>query len=941
MAVSRVFLDWRRPCLPAAAEWLLDRDTQAGLADLTGVVVALPGSRAGRRLLELLVATAEDREVELAPPKITTVGWLADLLVDSGLPTANETQRTLAWAQALRTERADALAPLLAAPPAPDDFAGWLALAETLARLHEELAGERLDFSGAAQAVERRGLPREVARWKLLARLQLAYLARLAEFGLADPFHALETALHQKRFAARTEVVLVAATEMHRLLRDLLAASGANVTALTFAPASMGDRFDSWGQVAPPAWLAAAVDVPIGRTEFVEGPGDQAAATVRQLGRWGDRFTTDRIVIGVPDVEVVPHVEQHCRAAGLATHYPQARPLTRHTSVRLLAAAADYLASPEGIAGRRYRDFATLLRHPEIERWLTARHAGDAEHVDWLTELDAYQQRHLPVTVGAEWLGPADDCRRLRMAFADVEVLLGSLAGGARPLRDWAEPIAGLLTAVFGAEPLDESSPEQHALLTACDALHDVLYEFASVALALAPRVSASEAIRWLLRRVDGVYLAPTQRYDAIELLGWLELALDDAPALAITGLNEGLVPSSVNADAFLPNWLRSELGLFDNDRRYARDAHAFGSILASKQELRIVAGRRTSDGGPLAPSRLLLACEPVEMARRLQKFQQRGTGGAAGLPRDAMPTAERKGQAPPGLQIPKPFALPAPIKSLGVTAFRDYLACPYRFYLRHVLKLRSSDDSARELDAGAFGNLVHAALEAFGQHETAHSTSPEEIGRFLESQLDAAVATDFGANPPAAVRVQVAQLRRRLLAFADWQSGWAAQGWRIQRTEAWLDKRQARLSVDGEPMPIRGRIDRIDRHEATGEWAIFDYKTSDSGAAPEATHRRSGEWIDLQLPLYRRLSEAECGPTPKLGYILLPKDPSKTGAAFVDWSAADLAEADAVADDVVRGVRQAKFWPPADPPPAFFDEYAAICQDDQYAHVALEDDDR
>jgi len=45
-------------------------------------------------------------------------------------------------------------------------------------------------------------------------------------------------------------------------------------------------------------------------------------------------------------------------------------------------------------------------------------------------------------------------------------------------------------------------------------------------------------------------------------------------------------------------------------------------------------------------------------------------------------------------------------------------------------------------------------------------------------------------------------------------------------------------LDVPGEaPMPIRGVIDRVDRHERTGAWRIIDYKTGERGAGPLETH--------------------------------------------------------------------------------------------------------
>ena len=60
---ERHWLDWSKPCLPAAAEWLVaGRDAESGVCDLRGVVCVTPGRRAGRVLAELLIEAAERRE---------------------------------------------------------------------------------------------------------------------------------------------------------------------------------------------------------------------------------------------------------------------------------------------------------------------------------------------------------------------------------------------------------------------------------------------------------------------------------------------------------------------------------------------------------------------------------------------------------------------------------------------------------------------------------------------------------------------------------------------------------------------------------------------------------------------------------------------------------------------------------------------------------------
>jgi hypothetical protein len=122
---------------------------------------------------------------------------------------------------------------------------------------------------------------------------------------------------------------------------------------------------------------------------------------------------------------------------------------------------------------------------------------------------------------------------------------------------------------------------------------------------------------------------------------------------------------------------------------------------------------------------------------------------------------------------------------------------------------------------------------------------------------------------------------------------------------------------------------------------AVLDYKSSDSAKSPDHIHRQGPvadkEWIDLQLPLYRYLVRSLGLPEPvQLGYVLLPRDVDKTGFEMATWSAEELEAADAAARAVVRGIRAGQFWPPTDPPPSVFSEFAAICHDDLLVAASL-----
>ncbi len=332
-----------------------------------------------------------------------------------------------------------------------------------------------------------------------------------------------------------------------------------------------------------------------------------------------------------------------------------------------------------------------------------------------------------------------------------------------------------------------------------------------------------------------------------------------------------------------------------------------------------------------------MFACDGDELAQRAKAFFSPGSQTRRLL----LPQSPRAGRASLDLPIPRPRPLAQPVTSLRVTEFRDYLACPYRYYLRHRLSLQTVADAAEELDAGQFGALLHDVLKRFGESPLADSTSPVELSKKLSELLDELVLERFAQQALAVVRIQVEQVRLRLGAFAEWQARWRGSGWRIQSTEREVRGKQCSLLVDGQPMYLRGRIDRIDVHEFDGRTVVLDYKSGDSVQSPDDSHRQAGDWIDLQLPLYRHLvwSLGVTGPV-QLGYILLPKKTSDTKDALAVWTETELREADQRAFQVIRDIRAEKFWPPAQEPAAFCEDLAAICQDDVFgvASLAVED---
>ncbi|HEV8113719.1 MAG TPA: PD-(D/E)XK nuclease family protein [Planctomycetota bacterium] len=879
---ERVFLGWEGAALDRSARWILDHHGE----DLGAFLVALPGSRAARTLREKLALRAKP---SWTPPRILTQGELIDEMVLTHRPVAGRLARTLAWARSLSELPRARLEHLAARPPEKSDLRGTLALAETVRALHAELAQEGLSFDRLAEG-------REARRFDVLFDAQRRWRAILDGLGLADPHESRFAAIDAGEIDAERRVLLVGVADMNRLLRQLVQRLGGRVTALVLAPETEADTFDELGCLRTEAWRDRDLELPPHRWHVVDGPEAQAERAIEILDALGGRFAAEDVTIGICDEEVAPHVERRLADEGIAAHHAAGTPLAQTRPHRLLEELAAWLAR------RAFGAYAALVRHPDFEAAVRAR-----VDVDVASTLDGYHELHLPGVVDGNWLRGKDAA--VRAVHAAVLGLLGDLASlEPRPLAEWIPPIRWFLGSIYSS-PIDPSHEGERLLAAALSALSDALAEIEDLpgALAATPS-SAAEAIELALASSGGASIpprSPISGESAIELLGWLELPLDEANALVVTGFQEGFVPRSRRDDPFLPDRVRKKLGLPCAEDRIARDVYAASVLLKSKAAVVFVSGRRSRTGDPLLPSRLAFHVPKTELLARVAQWRRSSDGSRARAPR---PDAKRSAYALPRIE---PF--PA-VESMRVTAFGHYLRSPYAFYLEHVLGLESVDDAAREMDPLAFGSFAHAVLEAFGRSDLRDSTDEREIERWLRVEVESLAVARFGARPQPAVGLQLAQLAFRLAFFAREQAQRARDGWRIREVE-WRPKERVELAMaPGEaPMRLRGTIDRIDVREQPGksvEWAILDYKTGSSTKDPASAHRkRDGTWCELQLPLYTLLArELGLAGEPALGYFKIGMDEAGTGVAMAPWSALDIESALEAAREVVRCVRRGEF---------------------------------
>lgn len=860
-------LDPTKPPMWAAVDWMLDRGDAAGL-DLSRTLVVTPGARAGRILITLLAKACQEGRRLFVPPQTATAGRLAEALAPSPRA-AGSAHQTLAWRAVLAEAPADTLAAVL---PETDEPSAW---ADEIARTAEELARGGLRCGDVASAE----LPpmEEPARWSAMALLQERYESVLEAADLVDPWlHAMDAAAAGDGYDA---VVLLSCTDLGPLARAMLGRVSCPVHVLS----ALDEGLHEDGVVDDSYWREAAIEIDPQSVFVTTGPEAQGAMALRAAI---DLQTT---AIGTGDEGLAGAVRRAAHAHGLDVHVAWGRPASTSGVGNLLGDLAVLLRDRSFVALDR------VLRCPAVLASLEAQHASYAQLP---AAMDDYLDAALPTRAFGR-LPPGSERahRAFKLVRGAQRWLRGTIAplrAAPRTLRAWApaieEAIVGLLGP--GEERLAEGS------LEAIEAVGQELRTLADLPEALdGHAVSAHEALAFLRGRLAEHAGAPEPGGEALDVLGWLELPLDPSEAMVIMGMHDDVLPARRSPSPLFTEGLRRALGLPGEDRTLARDAASLRILQGGGRTLRFVLGTTGIGGDPVLPSTLLLRGSGDNPAMVLERVAH------------AFETPPAKPAQPAcGYRVGVINEVPQ-IDRMAVTSFRTFLQSPYLFYLQHMLRLReiSPAPPVVRLEANGFGTLIHAALRDFAGDPSMRQTSDEaEIRRMLLACLWDATDKLAGKARSATLLAQLDAAERRMGMFAAFEAARRDAGWRTIAVE-WSP--EGGVALPGSDVRLTGSIDRIDRHEDSGQLALLDYKTSDRAKSPSSTHRRRDKsWRDLQLPLYEVLAmplatEQACESPPTLGYIALASEQ----ATEMDsgWEEEDRADAISCAQDVVRSIRR------------------------------------
>ncbi len=890
---NRIFLDWNSPPLPQLVQELLAPWSRQRDIDLRSTTILLPTARSGRRLLELLLDTASKEGQLLLPPQVVTPGALYETLYKEEFQSAADPLTDqLSWIEAVIATDVDQLGAFLqSVTAAPLTFANAKSFADLFIKMHRELAAYNINFHDLQTHplwnTDEENLPgSQSARWGYLNDIYQRHKAILLEQGLIDPQEARTRCLQHPLPQSCSSLIVAFCPDITPQLCMLLDAWIDRIQIYIHAPFEEKHAFTNHGRIQTTPWLTHITAIPANAVEVLPSASQEALAIIHQLADIGVDHSLDQVTIGLANSELRPSLHAALHRFGVPFFDADA-PLPP------LASITSFLKALIKLGDHPSRSHVfDLLRHPQLQRFI----ADHTDSADLLTTIDLIESRSVQELIF--WA----ECPSHHPTTPSVDAILVAiqkaistlLSESAKPVPYWSTCIAETLDILVPGEILD---PPTRSTITRVLAL---LRETRST-----KEVTGIDALRLFHDLCDNLHTPETDSDPAVDIVGWLELHLDDAPKLLVAGFVDGAVPEIHNSDPYLPNTARNLLHLPSNETRLARDIYLLAAILRSRSVL-FSLSKTKADGSLSFPSRLFYQGESaatVEHARRFylgkpkRLFVSSNTGcdtGNAFIP-----------ARPPEWSPPEHMTLP-------VTAIASYLNCPYRFYLTHLERIRALSDQRDELPPPEFGTILHAAIQGLENLPKEIYSSNTKLHRHLCSQLHAAFEKRYGKHPNGAVLLQLDAAAVRLRAFAEWQTSEIEAGWIPIYSEYILDTSCTTFVVDGTTIALAGRIDRIDKHR-DGTIRIVDLKTGNR--TPSVWHPERG-WKDPQLPLYGALllrhpefRDMDAN-TIQFGYILLNKQ------GTIQYESPKLPElplhsAVTVTAEVLGDIVQGVFWPP------------------------------
>ena len=376
-----------------------------------------------------------------------------------------------------------------------------------------------------------------------------------------------------------------------------------------------------------------------------------------------------------------------------------------------------------------------------------------------------------------------------------------------------------------------------------------------------------SALLRRLLRQMMISTKIPfhSQPDRGLQVMGMLETRCLDFEHMLLLSVEEGNLPRNTRANSFIPESLREAFGMTTQKHRIAVYAYYFYRLVQRCEHLTCVYNESTSEGVQHEMSRFLrqmLAETDIPIKTRWLRSEPKI--------KTSQPVKIEK---TPDVRERLRHRYDQSLKEgehimLSPSAINTYMACPMKFYINNVLRIRREDDPEEGISADIIGTIFHDTAQFFYEWlQERYSTDTitadmlcekgfvirEAINRELQKMLHVVfdvcwfhptkefdrlpvIRERYNSLPPAPDRrEELSTLNSQLykgttLIAHDVLLRYLQELIRFDARNAPFriigaeKERFIMFNVQGSMLKVGGRIDRID--ETDGHLRIVDYKT-------------------------------------------------------------------------------------------------------------------
>ena len=324
---------------------------------------------------------------------------------------------------------------------------------------------------------------------------------------------------------------------------------------------------------------------------------------------------------------------------------------------------------------------------------------------------------------------------------------------------------------------------------------------------------------------------------EGIQIMGILETRNLDFKNVIVMSMTDDNFPGSMSSQSsFVPYNLRAAYSLPTPEHHEGVYAYYFYRLIQRAENVYMCYCSHADDKTTGEPSRYI----------RQLEFESGFTIEHTEVGFDVTAAAERAAEVPKDERIAERLMRLVADDNpsyLSPTAFCRYVACPMKFYFASVACLKAEDEISDEVDARAFGNILHSAVQTLyelirnQQHPAAALRAMAgggEIERAVEQAIrekwlkdETAVRDDYSGNLTLVSEIVARYIRDGIMRHDAANDGFAVMG--IEETvESEFEFEAGGSGGSGGrrlKMHFRGISDRIDSLD-DGSLRVTDYKT-------------------------------------------------------------------------------------------------------------------